>query len=58
MAKLEDIIVTVRVRTTISFWDAVKLRLSGAGYEVKRWIELEIERREEENAAERDRPLS
>ena len=57
MAKLEDIVVTVRVQTTISFLDALKLRLSGAGYEVKRWIELEIERREED-AAERDRPLS
>ena len=57
MAKLGDITVHVRMRVSISFWDALKLRLSGAGMALKRWIEVEIEERKND-AAERDRPLS
>jgi hypothetical protein len=45
MAKLPNEI-TVRVRVVISLWDALKLRLSGAGYALKRAIEMEFEERE------------
>lgn len=53
MAKLEDITVEVGVKVSISFWDALKLRLSGAGHALKQWIEVEIEERKAD-AAERD----
>jgi len=35
MAKVEDITVTGWMRVEVSFWDAFKLRLSGAGYGLK-----------------------
>ena len=57
MAKLGNITVHVRMKVTISFWDAFKLRLSGAGFALKQWVEVEIEERKE-NAAERDRLVS
>ena len=57
MVKLRDIQVVVKVRTTMSFWDAVKLWLSGAGYAVKQFIDIEMERRNDD-AVDRDRPLS
>jgi hypothetical protein len=57
MAKLADATITIRVNTTVSFWDALKLRLSGAGYAIKRRIEIDLEELED-NAAERDRLVS
>lgn len=57
MAKLADATITIRVNTTVSFWDALKLRLSGAGYAVKRRIECDLEELED-NVAERDRLVS
>lgn len=56
MARLEDIDVVIKLKTTISFWDAVKLRLSGAGYAVKQFIEVDVQERAD--AAERDRLAS
>jgi hypothetical protein len=57
MAKLADATITIRVNTTVSFWDALKLRLSGAGYAINRRIEIDLEELED-NAAERDRLVS
>ena len=57
MAKLEDITVRVRMRVEISLWDALKLRLSGVGYALKRWMEVEVRNREGD-AAERDHIVS
>ena len=57
MAKLGDITVHIRMKVSISFWDALKLRLSGAGHALRHWIEVEIEERKDD-AAERDRALS
>ena len=43
MAKLpSDIIITVKVRIDISLWDVLKLRLSGAGLELKKYIQMKI----------------
>jgi len=57
MPKLEDITVHVRMKVSISLWDALKLRLSGAGHALTKWIEVEIAERKDD-AAERDRPAS
>jgi hypothetical protein len=57
MARRGEITVTIKVRTTVSFWDAVKLRLSGVGYAVKQYIEIENDR-SDDDAVERDRFLS
>jgi hypothetical protein len=57
MARRGEITVTIKVRTTVSFWDAVKLRLSGVGYAVKQYIEIE-NNRSDDDAVERDRFLS
>jgi len=57
MARLnDDITMTIRMRVAISFWDALKLRLSGAGFALKRLIEVTIEDRED--APERDHPIT
>jgi hypothetical protein len=55
MAKLGEIAVLVRVK--ISLWDALKLRLSGGGYALKKIIEIEIKDRDND-ATERNRELS
>ncbi len=58
MAKLGDINVVIKLRTTISLWDAIKLRISGVGFAMKKYIETDIVHGEEEDASRRDRPLS
>jgi hypothetical protein len=56
MAKLPDIVVSVQIKTDVTFWQALKLRLSGAGQAIKELIELDIQR--ESDALELDRFLS
>ncbi len=45
MAKLDDLVILIRMRVAISMWDALKLRISGAGYALKQHIEVSIEQR-------------
>ncbi len=59
MAKLGDINVVIKLKTTITLWDAIKLRISGVGFAMKQYIETDIVHgEEEEDASRRDRPLS
>ena len=55
MARLGEITVLVRVK--ISLWDALKLRLCGGGYALKKIIEFEIKDRDDD-ATKRNRELS
>jgi hypothetical protein len=69
MAKLsDDIIIRTRLEVKISFWEAIKLRISGAGAELAKGLRMkfEVERAhqewdreiEEDGATHGHRPLS
>lgn len=48
MARLKDTEVTIRIRVKISFWDALKLRLAGAGKdEIARAIQVEVSKKDD-----------